>query len=87
MTDSFERERDADFFRERGFGLRIGFGKKPALLVVDIVKAFTDPQRMLGAEMGPQIVATNQLLDAAHDKNLPVGAAFWARLVERYLAV
>ena len=72
MTDLFERERDADFFRERGFGLRIGFGKKPALLVVDVVKAFTDPQRMLGAEMGPQIVATNQLLDVAHDKNLPV---------------
>jgi maleamate amidohydrolase len=72
MTDTFERERDADFFRERGFGLRIGFGKRPALLVVDIVKAFTDPQRMLGAELGPQIVATNQLLDAAHDKNVPV---------------
>jgi maleamate amidohydrolase len=72
MTDTFERDRDAEFFRERGFGLRIGFGKTPALLVVDIVKAFSDPQRMLGAELGPQIVATNQLLDVAHDKSVPV---------------
>jgi maleamate amidohydrolase len=72
MTDTLERERDAEFFRERGFGLRIGFGKKPALLVVDVVKAFTDPQRMLGTELGSQIAAINQLLDAAHDKALPV---------------
>jgi maleamate amidohydrolase len=72
MTDTFERDRDAEFFRERGFGLRIGFGKRPAILVVDIVKAFTDPQRMLGAELGSQIVATNQLLDAAHEKSLPI---------------
>lgn len=39
MSDSFKRERDAEFFRERGFGLKIGFGKMPALLVVDILKA------------------------------------------------
>jgi hypothetical protein len=25
MTGTFERERDAEFFRERGFSLRIGF--------------------------------------------------------------
>ena len=34
---------DADFFRQRGFGQRIGFGQCPALIVIDMVKAFTDP--------------------------------------------
>jgi nicotinamidase-related amidase len=72
MTDTFERERDAEFFRERGFGLRIGFGKRPALLVVDVVKAFTDPQRMLGANLDSQIEETNRLLDAAHAAKLPI---------------
>jgi hypothetical protein len=27
---------DAEFFRERGFGLPIGFGARPVLLVVDL---------------------------------------------------
>jgi len=38
---------DAEFFKERGFGLTMGFGERPALLVVDLVKAFTDSSRML----------------------------------------
>jgi hypothetical protein len=36
---------DEQFFRERGFGLKIGFGQRPALLVIDMVKAFTNPCR------------------------------------------
>jgi nicotinamidase-related amidase len=60
------------FFEARGFGLKIGFGRKPALLVIDIVKAFTDPQRMLGADMDGQIEATNALIDMAHAKAIPV---------------
>jgi maleamate amidohydrolase len=72
MSDNLEQRTDADFFRERGFGMRIGFGQRPALLVVDIVKAFTDPQRMLGANLDVQIEATNQLLDAMHTRGLPV---------------
>jgi len=32
-------ESDADFFKQRGFGLKIGFGQRPALLVIDMLKA------------------------------------------------
>lgn len=63
---------DEEFFRARGFGQRIGFGQRPALLIIDLLKAFTDPQRMLGAELGPQIEASNALLDAAHGRSVPV---------------
>ena len=38
----------------------MGFGKRPALLVVDLIKAFTDPQRPLGANLDAQIAATQQ---------------------------
>lgn len=70
MSDIIEQE--AEFFRQRGFGLKIGFGKHPALLVVDIVKAFTDPCRMLGANLDCEVDAINLLLDAAHANRAPV---------------
>jgi nicotinamidase-related amidase len=68
MTASSEEA----FFKERGFGLRIGFGKKPALIVIDLVKAFTDPKRMLGANLDREIEATKPLLDVAHERGMPV---------------
>ncbi len=39
---------DEEFFRQRGFGIKIGFGARPALLVVDLALAFTDAARPLG---------------------------------------
>lgn len=70
MTDT--RQSDEDFFRARGFGQRIGFGERPALLVIDLVKAFTDAERPLGANLDTQVELSNQLIDAAHDRGVPV---------------
>ena len=33
---------DEEFFRQRGFGVKIGFGERPALIVIDMLKGFTD---------------------------------------------
>ncbi len=63
---------EAAFFAARGFGRRIGFGARPAVIVIDIVKAFTDPTRPLGAPLEAQIEATNKMLDVAHARGLPV---------------
>src|SRR3974390_647598 len=63
---------DEQLFRERGFAQRIGFGKRPALIVIDMLNAFTDPQMMLGADLTRQIEAINPILDAAHDRRVPV---------------
>jgi nicotinamidase-related amidase len=63
---------DEEFFRQRGFGLRIGFGERPALMVIDMVKAFTNPDMMLGANLDAQIVAIRPLLDVAHERDIPV---------------
>ena len=70
MTISLSQEHE--FFRQRGFGLRIGFGKRPALLVIDMINAFTDPSMMLGADLDGPIEATRQMLQVAHDNAVPV---------------
>jgi maleamate amidohydrolase len=63
---------DAEFFRERGFGQRIGFGERPAVIVVDMVKAFTDPKRMLGAPLESQIAAIQPLIAKARERGIPL---------------
>ena len=63
---------DGEFFKQRGFGLRIGFGERPALLVIDMVKAFTNPDMMLGANLDRQIEAHRPLLARAHESKIPV---------------
>ena len=68
-TSNSDQER---FFKERGFGLELGFGKRPALLVIDVMKAFTDTSLPLGANLEPQLAEINRLLDAAHAATLPV---------------
>jgi nicotinamidase-related amidase len=72
MSEQASRSDDEDFFRQRGFGLKIGFGQRPALLVIDMLKAFTNPQMMLGADLDRQIEAIGPLLDVAHERGIPV---------------
>jgi hypothetical protein len=37
---------DADFFKQRGFGLKVGLGERPALLVIDmLIGAFLHERR------------------------------------------
>jgi maleamate amidohydrolase len=64
-------QQDEAFFRERGFGLKIGFGARPALIIIDMIKAFTDPAMMLGANLDRQIEATQPLLAAARERRIP----------------
>lgn len=63
---------DAALFLERGFGMQIGFGKNPALIVVDLINGFTDSASPLGANMDPEIDHTNALIDCFHAARLPV---------------
>lgn len=61
-----------EFFRARGFGGRIGFGIRPAVLVIDLVNAFTDPSLPLGAPLDTEIEQTLRLLEAARETGAPV---------------
>jgi maleamate amidohydrolase len=63
---------DEEFFRQRGFGLKIGFGERPALIVIDMLKGFTDPAMPLGANLDREIEAQKPLLKVAHERDIPV---------------
>lgn len=54
------------------WGKRLGFGLRPVLLVVDLTRAFTEDGRPLGSAMPHTLEATNQLLDVAHQHDVPV---------------
>jgi maleamate amidohydrolase len=63
---------DEEFFRQRGFGLRIGFGERPALMIIDMLNGFTDPAMPLGAALDAEIEAQRPLLSVAHERKIPV---------------
>ena len=60
------------FYRERGLGARVGFGKNPALLIVDFIIGFTDPSSPLGAVMDKPVEATAKALRLARRKGLVI---------------
>ena len=61
----------ADYER-KGFAARSGYGRSPALLIVDFINAFTDPATPLGGDFAWEINATRQLLEAFRAGRLPV---------------
>jgi len=63
---------DAEMYQQRGFANRIGFGEKPALLIIDFINAFTDVSCPLGSDLDKEVGATKQLLEIFREKNLPV---------------
>ena len=63
---------DEEFFRQRGFGIKMGFGERPALILIDMIKGFTDPTMPLGAPLETQIEAQKPLLDVARARAIPV---------------
>lgn len=71
MSESSEPDR-GDFFAERGFGRQLEFGQRPALLVVDLMNAFTDPSYDLGADLDAEVEAVNELQAAAERSGVPV---------------
>jgi len=50
----------------------IGLGRKPAIVVVDVINAFTDPACPLGSDCPDVVKANRELLDAFRARSLPV---------------
>jgi N-carbamoylsarcosine amidase len=60
-------------YEERGIGRRIGFGKKPALLIVDMANAWTQKESAFACSgIEPIVDGINLLLDAFRVAGLPV---------------
>lgn len=58
--------------RHEGFHGRAGFGRRPALVVVDVNRGFTDPSSPLACDLDGVVAAVARLLEAFRTAGLPV---------------
>ena len=58
--------------RHEGFHGRAGFGRRPALVVVDVNRGFTDPASPLVCDLDDVVAAIARLLDGFRAAGLPV---------------
>jgi maleamate amidohydrolase len=63
---------EADIYHRQGMGKRAGMGLRPALVMVDFVVGFADPEHFGGGNIGPAIEQTVRLLAFARNRRWPV---------------
>lgn len=51
---------------------QLGLGSRPALVVVDVTKGFTDPDCALGSECADVVAANVRLMHEFHQRQLPI---------------
>ena len=51
----------------RGFAGRVGYGSRPAVLVVDLITGFTDERCPLASDLDGEVQNTRRILDAARE--------------------
>lgn len=62
-----------DFYVHHGFGGRSGFGKRPALVVIDLARSWLDEESQQGSRrIDPVVTATCEILAAAREAGHPV---------------
>ena len=55
-----------------GWGQRVGFGQRPAVVVVDLALWWTKPGTQMGSNLDPVVAATHQVLQAARAADVPI---------------
>ena len=63
---------ELEIYKRQGFGNQSGFGKQPALLVVDFVNGFANPDEFGGGNIGEAIAATKSLLTKSRLAGIPI---------------
>jgi maleamate amidohydrolase len=66
------RENARKLYVARGFAGRVGFGRRPAILIIDLIEAFTRSSSPLAAELGPQLTAVTKLLRVGRRAGVPI---------------
>jgi maleamate amidohydrolase len=59
-------------YARKGLGSRIGWGARPAIIVVDMTNGFTDPGSPVGTELAQVIAETNRVLEVARASGVPI---------------
>lgn len=63
---------ETDVYARQGFGTRMGFGKSPAVIVIDFINAFANPDQFGGGNIPTAIAKTKELLAVARHLDLPI---------------
>ena len=59
-------------YRRKGLAGRVGFGSRPAVVVVDFIRGFTETDSPFGSDLDVEVKATRDLLDAARRADVPI---------------
>jgi maleamate amidohydrolase len=68
MSDETTRE----IYERARLGQSVTLGSRPAVLVVDFSRGFTDPECTLGSDLTREVEATSRVLAAAREREIPV---------------
>ena len=63
---------EIEVYERQGFGHSSGFGNSPALLIIDFVAGFCDPDQYGGGNILPAVAHTKVLLQAVRKQKLPI---------------
>jgi len=75
ITEALERvfSADSSIYQARGFQRRVGFGRRPALIHIDLANAWTGPGHAFSCDgMDVIIPAVTQLNEAGRAKGIPI---------------
>jgi maleamate amidohydrolase len=61
-----------EIYERARLGQSVTLGIRPAVLVVDFSRGFTDPECTLGSDLTREVEATNRLLAVAREREIPV---------------
>ena len=65
-------ESKEELYKRVGIGTRAGFGKKPAVIVIDVQKGFTLAESPLGGGLDEMIENIKDVVAVAKGKNVPI---------------
>ena len=63
---------ELEIYQKQGFGNSSGIGQRPALLIIDFVNGFANPDQFGGGNIGEAIENTRGLLAEARALDLPI---------------
>jgi maleamate amidohydrolase len=61
-----------EIYEHARLGHSVTLGERPAVLVVDFSRGFTDPECTMGSDLTQEVEATNRLLSAAREREIPI---------------
>ena len=65
-------EETREVYERARLGQSVTLGGRPAVLVVDFSRGFTDPECTMGSDLTQEVEATNRLLATAREREIPI---------------